>query len=160
VIFNGELFESPNYCSTLRQAEHVAAEVALNILSRRSSSQPLAARFFVTGLFILSAWWFSFVFFAALNSFLYWKLHKVKVGLMCDGECRMKQGSAKTCCRRQLKGLVCHYLHYYSIWTWASACLHMLGGGSRHDFLRRGCQNQEASREKRCHGSLVSSEAM
>jgi hypothetical protein len=70
VIFNVELFESPNYCSTLRQAEHAAAEVALNILSRRSSSQSLAARFFLSGLFILSAWWFSFVFFAALNSFL------------------------------------------------------------------------------------------
>jgi hypothetical protein len=49
VIFNGELFESPNYCSTLRQAEHAAAEVALNVLFRRgsSSSQSLAARFFV-----------------------------------------------------------------------------------------------------------------
>ncbi|CAK9220754.1 unnamed protein product [Sphagnum jensenii] len=48
VIFNGELFESPNYCSTLRQAEHAAAEVALNVLFRRgsSSSQSLAARFF------------------------------------------------------------------------------------------------------------------
>jgi len=118
VIFNGELFESPNYCSTLRQAEDAAAEVALNILSRRSSFQSLAARFFDA------------------------------------------TGSAKTCCRRQLKGLVCHYLQYFLIWTWASACLHMLGGGSRHDFLRRGCQNQEASREKCCHGSLVSSEAI
>ncbi|CAK9863348.1 unnamed protein product [Sphagnum jensenii] len=47
VMFNGEFFESPNYCNTLRQAEHAAAEVALNILSRRGgSSQSLAARFF------------------------------------------------------------------------------------------------------------------
>ncbi|CAK9864827.1 unnamed protein product [Sphagnum jensenii] len=46
VIFNGELFQSPNYCSTLRQAEHAAAEVALNTLSRRNScSRSLAARF-------------------------------------------------------------------------------------------------------------------
>ncbi len=49
VMFNGEFFESPNYCNTLRQAEHAAAEVALNILSRRGgSSQSLAARFFVS----------------------------------------------------------------------------------------------------------------
>jgi hypothetical protein len=49
VMFNGEFFESPNYCNTLRQAEHAAAEVALNILSRRGgSSQCLAARFFVS----------------------------------------------------------------------------------------------------------------
>ncbi|XP_024400888.1 uncharacterized protein [Physcomitrium patens] len=44
VSFNGEIFESPNYCNTLRQAEHAAAEVALNTLSRRGPSQSLAAR--------------------------------------------------------------------------------------------------------------------
>lgn len=44
VNFNGEIFESPNYCSTLRQAEHAAAEVALNTLSRRGPSHSLAAR--------------------------------------------------------------------------------------------------------------------
>ncbi|KAH9288530.1 hypothetical protein KI387_032647, partial [Taxus chinensis] len=44
VNFNGEVFESPNYCSTLRQAEHSAAEVALSTLSRRGPSQSLAAR--------------------------------------------------------------------------------------------------------------------
>ncbi|XP_024393530.1 double-stranded RNA-binding protein 2-like [Physcomitrium patens] len=44
VNFNGEVFESPNYCNTLRQAEHAAAEVALNTLSRRGPSQSLAAR--------------------------------------------------------------------------------------------------------------------
>ncbi|BBN06167.1 hypothetical protein MPTK1_3g18950 [Marchantia polymorpha subsp. ruderalis] len=44
VNFNGEIFESPNYCSTLRQAEHAAAEVALNTLSRRGPSQSLAMR--------------------------------------------------------------------------------------------------------------------
>ncbi|KAM3399103.1 double-stranded RNA-binding protein 2 [Capsicum galapagoense] len=44
VNFNGENFESPNYCSTLRQAEHAAAEVALNALSNRGPSHSLAAR--------------------------------------------------------------------------------------------------------------------
>jgi hypothetical protein len=42
--FNGETFESPNYFSTLRQAEHAAAEVALNSLSTRGPSHSLAAR--------------------------------------------------------------------------------------------------------------------
>ncbi|KAK4791511.1 hypothetical protein SAY86_031924 [Trapa natans] len=41
VNFNGETFESPQYCSTLRQAEHSAAEIALSSLSTRHS---LAAR--------------------------------------------------------------------------------------------------------------------
>ncbi|KAK4790253.1 hypothetical protein SAY86_017557 [Trapa natans] len=41
VNFNGDTFESPHYCSTLRQAEHSAAEVALSSLSTRNS---LAAR--------------------------------------------------------------------------------------------------------------------
>ncbi|KAA8550396.1 hypothetical protein F0562_002080 [Nyssa sinensis] len=44
VNFNGEIFESPNYCSTLRQAEHAAAEVALNSLSNHGPSHSLAAR--------------------------------------------------------------------------------------------------------------------
>ncbi|KAI4304686.1 hypothetical protein MLD38_040162 [Melastoma candidum] len=44
VNFNGEVFESPNYCSTLRQAEHSAAEVALNALATRGPSHSLAAR--------------------------------------------------------------------------------------------------------------------
>ncbi|KAL3650023.1 Double-stranded RNA-binding protein 2 [Castilleja foliolosa] len=44
VNFNGELFESPNYCSTLRQAEHSAAEMALNSISSRGPSNSLAAR--------------------------------------------------------------------------------------------------------------------
>ncbi|CAM8961319.1 unnamed protein product [Rhodiola kirilowii] len=44
VNFNGEIFESPSFCSTLRQAEHSAAEVALNSLSSRGSSHSLAAR--------------------------------------------------------------------------------------------------------------------
>ena len=43
VNFNGEIFESPQYCSTLRQAEHSAAEVALNALSNRGPSHSLAA---------------------------------------------------------------------------------------------------------------------
>ncbi|KAI9076137.1 hypothetical protein K1719_041835 [Acacia pycnantha] len=44
VNFNSEIFESPHYCSTLRQAEHSAAEVALNSLSSRGPSNSLAAR--------------------------------------------------------------------------------------------------------------------
>ncbi|CAM8897990.1 unnamed protein product [Rhodiola kirilowii] len=44
VNFNGEIFESPNYCTTLRQAEHSAAEVALNSLSSRGPTHSLAAR--------------------------------------------------------------------------------------------------------------------
>eukprot|EP00262_Sarcandra_glabra_P008422 TRINITY_DN2194_c0_g2_i1.p1 TRINITY_DN2194_c0_g2~~TRINITY_DN2194_c0_g2_i1.p1 ORF type:complete len:585 (-),score=65.86 TRINITY_DN2194_c0_g2_i1:145-1899(-) len=44
VNFNGEIFESPSFCTTLRQAEHAAAEVALNTLSRRGPSRSLAAK--------------------------------------------------------------------------------------------------------------------
>lgn len=44
VNFNGESFESPTFCSTLRQAEHAAAEVALNTLAKRGPSRALAAR--------------------------------------------------------------------------------------------------------------------
>ncbi|KAK2977358.1 hypothetical protein RJ640_013337 [Escallonia rubra] len=43
VNFSGETFESPSFCSTLRQAEHAAAEVALNTLANRGPST-LAAR--------------------------------------------------------------------------------------------------------------------
>ncbi|KAL2345753.1 hypothetical protein Fmac_007038 [Flemingia macrophylla] len=44
VNFNGETFESPTFCYTLRQAEHAAAEVALNTLAERGPSRALAAR--------------------------------------------------------------------------------------------------------------------
>ncbi|KAE8779410.1 Double-stranded RNA-binding protein 2 [Hordeum vulgare] len=44
VTFNGESFESPGFYSTLRQAEHAAAEVALNELSKRGPSSSLAAK--------------------------------------------------------------------------------------------------------------------
>ncbi|GFZ20457.1 dsRNA-binding protein 2 [Actinidia rufa] len=44
VNFNGETFESPHYFSTLRQAEHAAAEVALHSLSHCGPSHSLAAR--------------------------------------------------------------------------------------------------------------------
>ncbi|KAJ6314916.1 hypothetical protein OIU78_018410 [Salix suchowensis] len=44
VNFNGEIFESPSYCTTLRQAEHSAAEVALNVLSLRGPARSLTAR--------------------------------------------------------------------------------------------------------------------
>ncbi|KAH0464682.1 hypothetical protein IEQ34_004785 [Dendrobium chrysotoxum] len=44
VNFNGEAFESPTFCTTLRQAEHAAAEVALGTLSKRGPSRSLAAK--------------------------------------------------------------------------------------------------------------------
>ncbi|CAA0841100.1 Double-stranded RNA-binding protein 2 [Striga hermonthica] len=44
VNFNGETYESPSYCSTLRQAEHSAAEVALNALASGGPTSSLAAR--------------------------------------------------------------------------------------------------------------------
>ncbi|XP_044486955.1 double-stranded RNA-binding protein 2-like isoform X1 [Mangifera indica] len=44
VNFNGEIFESPTFCSTLRQAEHAAAEVALSMLAKKGPSKALAAR--------------------------------------------------------------------------------------------------------------------
>ncbi|XP_035842951.1 probable receptor-like protein kinase At2g47060 isoform X3 [Helianthus annuus] len=47
VNFNGETYESPNYCTTLRQAEHSAAGVALNALMSRVSSNALAGRILV-----------------------------------------------------------------------------------------------------------------
>ena len=58
VNFNGEIFESPQYCSTLRQAEHSAAEVALSSLSHRGPSHSLAAKILVS--FFLQ---FCFLFF-------------------------------------------------------------------------------------------------
>lgn len=48
VNFNGDFFESPTFCSTLRQAEHAAAEVALNTLANRGPSKALAARVLVS----------------------------------------------------------------------------------------------------------------
>ena len=59
VNFNGEMFESPGYCPTLRQAEHAAAEVALNVLSSRGSKS-LTARVLVCSL--ISHPFFSFLF--------------------------------------------------------------------------------------------------
>ncbi|MCL7042677.1 hypothetical protein MKW94_009202 [Papaver nudicaule] len=44
VNFNGEIFEGPCNCTTLRQAEHSAAEVALNTLSIRGPSRSLTAK--------------------------------------------------------------------------------------------------------------------
>ncbi|KAE8678965.1 Double-stranded RNA-binding protein 2 [Hibiscus syriacus] len=44
VNFNGDTYESPTFCSTLRQAEHAAAEIALNTLANRGPSKALAAR--------------------------------------------------------------------------------------------------------------------
>lgn len=44
VNFNGETFESPTFCSTLRLAEHAAAEVALNTLANGGPSKALASK--------------------------------------------------------------------------------------------------------------------
>ncbi|KAG5040354.1 hypothetical protein JHK85_012830 [Glycine max] len=44
INFNGKIFETPHYCSTLRQAAHSAAEVALNSLSHRGPSYSLVTK--------------------------------------------------------------------------------------------------------------------
>ncbi|KAG8485727.1 hypothetical protein CXB51_019096 [Gossypium anomalum] len=44
IKFNGETFETPTFCSTLRQAEHILAEVALNTLVNKGPSKALATR--------------------------------------------------------------------------------------------------------------------
>lgn len=44
VTFNGETFDGPSNCTTLRQAEHAAAEVALARLSLRGPSSSFTAR--------------------------------------------------------------------------------------------------------------------
>ncbi|GAB4847348.1 Double-stranded RNA-binding protein [Ancistrocladus abbreviatus] len=51
VNFNGEIFESPGYSSTLRQAEHAAAEAALNALSNRGSRSLTARVLDETGVY-------------------------------------------------------------------------------------------------------------
>lgn len=38
INFNGEVFETPNYCNTLRHVEHVAEEVALYSFPERPFS--------------------------------------------------------------------------------------------------------------------------
>jgi hypothetical protein len=48
VTFNGETFEGPSGCTTLRQAEHAAAEVALARIALRGPSTSLAARVLVS----------------------------------------------------------------------------------------------------------------
>lgn len=48
VTFNGETFHGPTCCTTLRQAEHAAAEVALARLSTRGPSTYLTARVLVS----------------------------------------------------------------------------------------------------------------
>lgn len=97
VNFNGEIFESPHYCSTLRQAEHSAAEVALNSLATRGPSNSLAARILVSLFsFCFQVFFFllqgfdlcftfdkKFVFFFVLVGFflVFWWIFS---GEMCD----------------------------------------------------------------------------
>ena len=47
VTFNGETFHGPTCCTTLRQAEHAAAEAALALLSLRGPSTSLTAAILV-----------------------------------------------------------------------------------------------------------------
>lgn len=82
VNFNGEVFESPAFCNTLRQAEHSAAEVALQSLSSRAPSHSLAAKilvrisssflFVLVFCFFLSNIWI-FPFFPSLMFFFIFK---------------------------------------------------------------------------------------
>ncbi|CAA6662441.1 unnamed protein product [Spirodela intermedia] len=51
VNFNGETFESTGFFTTLRQAEHSAAEVALSALSTRGPSHSLTARILFTRIY-------------------------------------------------------------------------------------------------------------
>ncbi|KAJ0812864.1 hypothetical protein HanPSC8_Chr17g0766781 [Helianthus annuus] len=44
MMLNGETYESPKYYTTLQQAEHLAAEVALDALANRGLSNTLATR--------------------------------------------------------------------------------------------------------------------
>jgi len=79
VNFNGEIFESPHYCSTLRQAEHSAAEVALNSLSNRAPSHSLAARILV-----------SFSLCLSITTFFMWNYRSTPcrfLRLMCNAVC-------------------------------------------------------------------------
>ncbi|EMS54678.1 Double-stranded RNA-binding protein 5 [Triticum urartu] len=55
VTFNGETFHGPTCCTTLRQAEHAAAEVALARLSTRGPSTYLTARVLVSCFFSFSS---------------------------------------------------------------------------------------------------------
>ncbi|PPE01473.1 hypothetical protein GOBAR_DD01503 [Gossypium barbadense] len=47
-------FKSPTFCSTLRQAEHAAVEVALNMLANRGPSKALAARILLNSFVFIS----------------------------------------------------------------------------------------------------------
>lgn len=92
VNFNGEVYESPSFCSTLRQAEHSAAELALKTLSQSGPSRVLATRVLV----------FSF-FSAKFLLYIYMQEH-VKTWIL---KClylflRMKQGFTRTYFKKQL----------------------------------------------------------
>lgn len=77
VNFNGEIFESPQYCSTLRQAEHSAAEVALSSLSHRGPSHSLAAKILVSFCFFSFAFCFSSVGASVSLCFLFLLLNYI-----------------------------------------------------------------------------------
>lgn len=73
VNFNGETFESPAFCSTLRQAEHAAAEVALTTLASRGPSRALAARVLVS-IGQMYPFFFNQVWILVIFRMLFWKL--------------------------------------------------------------------------------------
>ena len=93
VNFNGEMFESPTYCSTLRQAEHTAAEVALIALSSKGPSKSLTARVLVS-------------VFSLKKHALFFSPSLISFDLFFQ---RMKQGSTRTCFKRQRIELVLIY---------------------------------------------------
>lgn len=84
VNFNGEIFESPTYCSTLRQAEHAAAEVSLNVLSSRVPSKSLTAKILVSSFF----------------SSVFWSYKKIRCNVFISLS-RMRQEFTRTCYKRQ-----------------------------------------------------------
>lgn len=100
VNFNGEIFDSPSYCTTLRQAEHAAAEVALNALSSSGPSRSLTARVLV-GLILLPSW------------FWFWNLSVCYLLILLFILChyRMRREFIRTSYRRQPIELVSVFLY-------------------------------------------------
>lgn len=98
VNFNGEIFESPTYCSTLRQAEHAAAEVSLNLLSSRVPSKSLTAKILVSD--------FVKIFSSSFMGFDHITRNAISVYIWFS---RMRLGFTRTCFKRQHIELVLIY---------------------------------------------------
>ena len=97
VTFNGETFHGPTCCTTLRQAEHAAAEAALALLSLRGPSTSLTATILVRATPRRPS-----VFFLPSMSLLVCS----SVSLLPMHSCvrRMRPGCTRTCCRRRRTG--------------------------------------------------------